>query len=158
MLRAAWPPRNSGSTSALLAYRAANRCLFLLLFLGSAFEVFWFFAFFEPPGRAVKTSPGAQKGAPYPKPRSLDAVRNLATNPKNQKTSSLRPSKARPSDAYACGASVWRRDSQVGSFATLEIPRESCIVKFFVFVASSDAQRVARPSRLHSCLVFLASE
>ena len=30
--------------------------------LGSAFEVFWFFAFFEPPGR--KNAPGSPKGRP----------------------------------------------------------------------------------------------
>ena len=62
--------------------------------LGSAFEVFWFFAFFEPPGR--KNAPGGSKGAPNPKPGSPDAGRNLAKNAKKLKTSFLRPSKARP--------------------------------------------------------------
>ena len=36
------------------------------------------------------------KGAPNPKLGSPDAGRNLAKNAKNQKTSFLRPSKARP--------------------------------------------------------------
>ena len=39
--------------------------------LGSAFKVFWFFAFFEP------THPGPQTGAPNRKPGSLDAGRNF---------------------------------------------------------------------------------
>ena len=53
-------------------------------------KVFGFLRFSSP--RAVKKSPGAQKGAPNLKPESPDAGRNLA---KNQKTSFLRPSKAR---------------------------------------------------------------
>ena len=36
------------------------------------------------------------KGAPNPKPGSLDAGRNLAQNAKNQKTNFLWPSKTRP--------------------------------------------------------------
>ena len=62
--------------------------------LGSAFEVFWFFAFSSP--WAVKTAPAAQKGAPNLELGSLDARRNFAINAKNQKTTFLRPSKARP--------------------------------------------------------------
>ena len=56
---------------------------------------FFVFLRFSSP-RAVKTPPGAQKGAPNPKLGSPDAGRNLAKNAKNQKTSFLRPSKARP--------------------------------------------------------------
>ena len=41
------------------------------------------------------------KGAPNRKPGSPDAGRNLAKNAKNQKTSFLRPSKARPRNSNA---------------------------------------------------------
>ena len=63
-------------------------------FLGSAFAVFWFFAFFEPPGR--KNAPGGSKRAPQPLnrgPRTL--VEIWRKMEKNQKTIFLRPTSNR---------------------------------------------------------------